>query len=131
MELNENGQIIIDVVDLIKSDAVMKQCARHAVFEKEIFNGLVQILIKDEADFEDGHAPWWCAVSFGKSYFEEARIKVLQNLGSMEITQIECLKREVENYKQLYAEYLSKSVNQQNYINSLECENKTLRDMTK
>ncbi len=131
MELNEKGQIVIDFKDLISSDEVMKQCARHAVFEREIFNGLVQVLISDEAYFDDGNAPWWCSVSFGQSYFEDARIQLLKNLGSIEITQIDCLKKEVENYKQLYAEYLAKSCNQERYINSLEFENRTLKDMTK
>jgi hypothetical protein len=110
MELNDKGQVIINIDELLTSDEILKQCARHAVFVKEIFNGLAQLLIKDEVDFEDGNPPWYCTISFGQSYFEEIRIKLLENLSGMESTQITCLQHERDTYRKFYEEYLSKFI---------------------
>jgi hypothetical protein len=119
MEMN-NGILSIDLKELFRDEKFCKEAAQYAVFEKWLFHGIVELLIKDEVDWNDDESPSYCCASFGRSYFEEARVKVIEKISEIYHTQIKVLQKERDTINEYYQKYLSKSIVLEDDIRSLQ-----------
>ena len=113
----EDGYIKIHIDDdLINAPGILEACAKHATFNRYLINGLIQVMLTDEAEWDPDDGPWWTTVSFGRSYFEEARMKLINHIDQAAQTQVEKFQKERDVFEKYYHEYLSKSIYQQNTI---------------
>lgn len=126
VKLDANGNIVIPVESLL-SDEVLKLCAHHAVFQREVAFGICEAILKDEVDWNDGDPAWYTIISFGQSYFEKARELLLSKADEAIKTGYEKMKEEKETFEKLYREYLSKSISAENAIFGLQHEIYLLR----
>ena len=108
VKINKDGEIAIHVESLL-TDEVLKLCAKHAVFQREIAYGICEAILKDEVDWNDGDAPWYTIISYGQSYFEKARELLLLKADIAIQKGYDIIKKERETYDKLYHEYLEKS----------------------
>jgi hypothetical protein len=115
----KDGILSIDIQELFKDEEFCKEAAKNLVFERWLFYGITELMIKDEVDWLDGGCPSWCAVSFGRSYFEEARTKIIQHISEVFGTQVKALQEERDTIDKYYKEYLSKSIDQERIIADL------------
>lgn len=106
----EDGYIKIHISDLLMEPGVLEECAKHATFDKILIEGLVQVMLTDEAQWELDENPWWTVVSYGKSMFEDARMKLIEHIDQAAITQIKALQKERDTYSKYYDEYQTKCI---------------------
>ena len=127
----EKGMIQIDAEELAMNDDCLQAFAKHAAFNRTLFDGIVQLLLTDEAQWDkDGiDAPWYTVVSFGKSDFESSRALLIAKAGDAAQTQVRLYKVERDNYEKYYREYLEKSVALENRVRNLENDNRELREI--
>lgn len=118
----KDGILSIDIQELFKDEEFCKEAAKNAVFERWLFYGITELIIKDEVDWQDGELPSWCAVSFGKSYFEEARTKIISHISEVFDTQIKILQKERDTTDKYYQKYLSESIRLERIICDLRQE---------
>ena len=118
----KDGIIKIYIDDIIKNDLFLVEFAKHAAFNRTLFDGITQLIIKDEVqwDPEDKDIPWSVSVSFGRSYFEKARLCILERLDEISKTQINLYKNERNTYEKYYNEYLTKCAKLENEISRLK-----------
>lgn len=77
VELNDKGQLVIDVVDLVQKDtAVLRSVAQHALFDDLLLHALAEIFVKGEVQWSEEEAPWWIGSSTFGPNFERARLKL-------------------------------------------------------
>ena len=118
----ENGEIKIDIEELVNKDEFLVEFAKHASFNKNLFNGIVQLLLTDEVQWDKDKSPWYTIVSFGRSYFEEARKLLISKADEAAQKQVEIYKKERDTIEEYYRKYLSKNVELENRVSELEYE---------
>ena len=106
----EDGYIKIHIDDLIKAPGILEACAKHATFDSYLIDGLVQVMLTDEAEWDHDDEPWSTIVSFGRSYFEEARMKLIAHIDQAAKTQVEKFQDERDTFERYYHEYQLKSI---------------------
>lgn len=109
MKLDDKGNLVVSIEELIESEEVLKACAKHAVFNRYLLTGIVEMMLRDEADWNgEEDTPWSCFVSFGRSYIEEARQKLIAHADEAAQTAVRKLTEERDTYKRYYEEEGSK-----------------------
>lgn len=106
-----DGTIRIDVEELVSRDDFLTEAAKHATFNRFLVKGVIQLMLTDEAQWDENEidTPWWTSVSFGRSYFEEARALLIAKADEASRKQVELYQKERDTYEKYYHEYQSKS----------------------
>jgi hypothetical protein len=127
----KEGKISIDIEDLVSRDEFLTEFAKHACFNRYLFNGITQLLLTDEAEWpdEENGVPWWISVSFGRSYFEEARALLIAKADEAARKQVELFKKERDTFEKYYRDYQSKFWDAESTINSLRHELRCARQL--
>ena len=115
----EDGYIKIHFDDLLNAPGVLKECGKHASFNKYLFEGIVQLMLTDEVQWEPDESPWWTTMSFGKSYYEEARMKIFSRLDEAVQTQVKKFQKERDAFSEYYTKYQTKCIKMESTINEL------------
>jgi hypothetical protein len=69
----EKGEIIIDVHDLARSEEIMREIAKQALFDDLLLHAISQVAITGEILWSDDEPPWWCGSSSHDIRFERLR----------------------------------------------------------
>lgn len=69
----KDGQISIDLEDLLKDESILAELAKSAVFDSHLITCISQVLVTGQVDWEDGNAPWWSIWTGKGNPFEAAR----------------------------------------------------------
>lgn len=116
----EDGYIKVHIDDLLQDEEILKACAKHATFDRYLIDGLVKVMLTDEAAWEEDESPWYTVISFGRSYFEEARMKILKSVDEMAHTQVERFQKERDTYSRLYDGYQTKCIHMEQTVSELK-----------
>jgi len=115
----DDGYIKIHFDDLLNAPGVLEECGKHASFRKNLFEGITQLMLTDEVQWAPDESPWWVTVSFGRSDFEEARMKILSRLDEAAQTQLKKFRDERDTFSKYYDEYQTKCIQRENTIHEL------------
>lgn len=78
-ELNANGQLVIDMVDLAQKDtALLRSIAQHAIFDDILLHAMAEIAVKGEVSWSDEEPSWWIGSSSFGPNFERFRTKLCE-----------------------------------------------------
>jgi hypothetical protein len=67
------GEIIIDVHDLARSEEIMREIAKQALFDDLLLHAISQVAITGEILWSDDEPPWWSGSSSHDIRFERLR----------------------------------------------------------
>lgn len=121
MDISE-GTIRIDVEELVSRDDFLTEAARHATFNRFLVKGIIQLMLTDEVQWDENEVdtPWWTSVSFGRSYFEEARALLIAKADEAAQKQVELYQKERDTFEKYYREYQSKSCDLESKVCDLQ-----------
>lgn len=75
MKVDTDGNVLINVEELMESDAVKRALCQSAVFDEVFIEGIGKLLVHGNIEYhtDDTYRPWWVAWSGKGDVFERCR----------------------------------------------------------